>query len=388
MGNYPEVKFTDSTMREGLQIESPDIPVDEKVRLLNAISETGLKRISVGSFVHPKWVPQMAKIDEILAKFTPNPNVIYTATYMGSRGLPRYMEHVPPLTPPRSLGAGARTYVHACDVFVKRNTNRRQAEEIARWKHVVKDAKEKGVEEATIYINAAFGSNWCGDIPQNYVMDLFQKQWDMWNNAGIKVTSIGMGDPMGWNMPDQVQKYIFAIRERWPEINDWHFHIHNTRGVGTVSHYVILTNLGPGDTVWLDGALGGMGGCPYCGNGRSAGMVPTEDFIFMTQEMGIRGGELNNVDLDKVIEAACIAEEVVGHPLWGHVSKAGPRPRGDKLFPMDMPFISTLEEASHFRKGPSVYADSFSPWKEPIRSPMRDYAEWKYSRFKGTEEEE
>ena len=57
MGKYPEIKFTDSTMREGLQIESPDIPVDDKVRLLDAISETGLKRISVGSFVHPKWVP-------------------------------------------------------------------------------------------------------------------------------------------------------------------------------------------------------------------------------------------------------------------------------------------------------------------------------------------
>ena len=282
----------------------------------------------------------------------------------------------------------ARSYVHACDVFVKRNTNRHQAEEMATWKHVIKEAKEKGVEEATIYINAAFGSNWCGDIPRDYVMDLFQKQWDMWNEAGIKVTSTGMGDPMGWNMPDQVQRYIFAIRERWPEIKDWHFHIHNTRGVGTVSHYIILTNLGPEDTVWLDGALGGMGGCPYCGNGRSAGMVPTEDIIYMTQEMGIRSGELKNVDLDKVIEAACIAKEVVSHPLWGHVSKAGPRPRGDKLFAVNMPFISTLEEASHFRNGPSVHDDSFSPWTEPIKSPMRDYAEWVYSRFKGTEEEE
>lgn len=382
MDKFPEVKFTDSTMREGMQIENPEIPVDDKIRLLNAISETGLKRIAVGSFVHPKWVPQMAKMDEIVSGFTPNPDVIYTALYMGSRGLPRYMEHVPPLTPP---SPNNRTNCHACDVFAKRNTNRYQKDEISRWKRTVKAAKENRVEEATIYVNACFGSNWCGDIPKEFVMKLFQKQWDMWNEAGIQVTSIGLGDPMGWNMPHQVKGYIDEIRERWPEIHEWHFHIHNTRGVGLVSHYVILTSLCPDDTVWLDGALGGMGGCPYCGNGRAAGLVPTEDFFYMVQEMGVKSREIDDVSLYRLVDAACLAEEVVRHPLWGHLSKAGPRPRGDHLYPMDMPFISTLEEASHFRNGPSVYSGCFSPWREEIRSPMRDYAEWNYSRFKGLE---
>ena len=382
MATFPEVIFTDSTMREGMQIENPEIPVDDKVRLLNAISETGLKRIVVGSFVHPKWVPQMAKIDDIVARFTPNSDVIYTALYMGSRGLPRYIEHVPPLTPPRPNN---RTTCHACDVFSKRNTNRYQEYEISRWKHTVKAAKEAGLEEATIYVNACFGSNWCGDIPKEFVMKLFQKQWDVWNEAGIQVTSIGLGDPMGWNMPHQVKGYIDAIRDRWPDIHQWHFHLHNTRGVGLVSHYVILTSLDPDHTVWLDGALGGMGGCPYCGNGRAAGLVPTEDFFYMVQEMGVKSPELKDVSLYKLIDAACLAEEIVGHPLWGHVSKAGPKPRGDHLYPMDMPFISTLEEASHFRKGSSVYSGCFSPWNEKIRSPMRDYAEWKYRKFKGLE---
>jgi hydroxymethylglutaryl-CoA lyase len=381
MTKFPDVIYTEQSMREGLQIESPDIPADEKVRLLDALSQTGLKRIVAGSFVHPKWVPQMANIDEVLAKFTPNPDVTYTALFMGSRGLPRYMEHVPPLTPPsRERG----TSCHACDVFAKRNTNRFQHDEIATWKNVIKAAKEQGIEETSIGVNATYGSNWCGDISLDFVMDLYQKQYDMWKEAGIKVNTISNGDPMGWNMPDQVQRYIYAVKERWPEITDWRFHIHNTRGVGLVSQYVILTTLGPEDTVWLDGAVGGMGGCPYCGNGRAAGMVPTEDFIYMTQEMGIKSGELKNVDLYKVIDAACIAEEVVGHPLWGHVSKAGPRPRGEKLYPMDMPFVSTLEEASHFRNGPSVYAGCISPWTEPIGSPMRDYAEWKSKRYEET----
>jgi hydroxymethylglutaryl-CoA lyase len=102
-----------------------------------------------------------------------------------------------------------------------------------------------------------------------------------------------------------------------------------------------------------------MGGCPYCGNGRAAGHVPTEDFVDLCEEMGVSTG----YKLDKLIEAAAIAEQVVGHPLWGHVSKAGPRPSGEALYPIDMPFVETLDEAAHFRKGADVYADQLSPWK-------------------------
>jgi hydroxymethylglutaryl-CoA lyase len=76
--------------------------------------------------------------------------------------------------------------------------------------------------------------------------------------------------------------------------------------------------------------------------------------------MGIETG----YHLEKLIEAAVVAEEVVGHPLWGHVSKSGPRPRGDRLYPADMPFVETLDEAAHFRLGPEAYAGQISPWRE------------------------
>ena len=381
MRKWPKVIWTEQCMREGMQIESADIPIDEKVRLLDAISETGLKRIVVGSFVSPKYTPQMARMEEIVQKFHPKPGVIYTALFMGTQGIPRYLKWCPPLTPPDRTPN--TTTCHACDVFTKRNTNRYQSEEIARWPGIIKAAKEQGVKEATIGINATFGSNWVGDILQDYCMDLYQKQWNLWNEAGIKVTGISLGDPMGWNMPDQVERYILAIRERWPEIHRWRFHFHNTRGVGLVSHYVVLTMLGPEDTVFLDGSIGGLAGCPYCGNGQSATMVATEDFFYMTQEMGITEGELAGVDLYKICDAAAIAEEVIGHPTWGHVSKAGPRPRGDRLYAMDMPFIETRAQAQHFRKGPSVYKEGcLSPWDEPIKSRQRDYAEWNYGRFK------
>jgi hydroxymethylglutaryl-CoA lyase len=125
--------------------------------------------------------------------------------------------------------------------------------------------------------------------------------------------------------------------------------------------------LDPTETLRLQPAIGGMGGCPFCGNGRSAGLAPTEDLIHMLEGMGIDTG----VDLDKLIEAVWMAEEIVGHPLWGHVSKGGPRPKGKKLYAMDMPFIETLDEARHFIKGPGVYNGAPSPWKEPIKSPQR-----------------
>ncbi len=371
-------------MREGMQIENAEIPIDEKVRLIDAISETGLRRIVVGSFVHPKWTPQMAKVEELIQKFHPKPGVIYTALYMGSQGLPRYLKWCPPLTPPDRTPN--KTSCHACDVFTKRNSNQYQSEEIARWPGIVKAAKEQGVKEATIGINSPFGSNWVGDISSDFVMDLYQKQWNLWSDAGIKVTGISVGDPMGWNMPDQVQRLILTIKERWPDILNWTFHLHNTRGVALVSHYVILTTLGPDDSVALDGALGGLAGCPYCGNGRSATLVPTEDFFYMTQEMGICEGELAGVDLNKLCDAAAVAEEVIGHPTWGHVSKSGPRPRGNRLYAMDMPFIETLSQAQHFRKGASAYQGSMSPWTEPIKSAQRDYAEWNYDRFKALAE--
>jgi hydroxymethylglutaryl-CoA lyase len=110
-----------------------------------------------------------------------------------------------------------------------------------------------------------------------------------------------------------------------------------------------------------------MAGCPYCGNGRAAMMIATEDLMHMLEEMGIYTG----VDLYKLVEAVWLAEEIVGHSLYGFVSKAGPRPRFDRLYPMDMPRIETLEEAKHFIRGPRAYAGAPSPWKAPITSYQR-----------------
>lgn len=112
---------------------------------------------------------------------------------------------------------------------------------------------------------------------------------------------------------------------------------------------------------------GGMAGCPYCGNGRAAMMIATEDLMHMLEEMGISTG----VDLYQLIEVVWLAEEIVGHPLYGFVSKAGPRPRYNRLYPMDMPHIETLERARHFILGPKAYEGAPSPWQAPITSYQR-----------------
>jgi hydroxymethylglutaryl-CoA lyase len=196
---------------------------------------------------------------------------------------------------------------------------------------------------------------------------MLERQHQLWDEAGIAVTKIGISDPMGWNMPDQVERQLEAIKKRWPAIKSFNLHLHNTRGMALTSSYVAMRNLDGTDTLRLQPAIGGMGGCPFCGNGQSAGLAPTEDLIHMMEGMGIDTG----VDLEKLIEAVWVAEDLVGHPLWGHVSKGGPRPSGKKLYSMDMPFVETLGHARHFIKGAAAYQGAPSPWKEVIKSPQR-----------------
>ncbi len=362
----PTVIVQEEGMREGMQIESVDIPVSEKIRLLDALSRTGLSRIVVGSFVSPKWTPQMADVEQVIEGFEPVDGVQYTAIVLNPRGAERRAAYSDKLTLPEStLG---RTKVHLCDVFVRRNTNRSQQDEIDSIPGTVARAVEAGVTEAEISINAAWGSNWLGGFDEDERMRLLTLQYDAWTAAGVPVTRLHLGDPMSWNTPAPMRSMIRRIRATWPEIHYFHLHLHDARGMAMLSAYVAIEELDEQDTVLIDTAIGGMGGCPYCGNGRATRMIPTEDFAHLLEAEGIESG----LDVKALIEAGVIAQEVVGHELWSKVTAAGPRPEGADLYPMDMPFIETFEEAQHFRLGPSVYEGALSPWREPVSSPARD----------------
>jgi hydroxymethylglutaryl-CoA lyase len=365
--NYPKIIHTEEGMREGMQIESASIPVADKIALLNALSETGLKDIAVGSFVSPKYTPQMAKMDEIMAGFTPKPGVKYSYTALNEKGIERAKAYTPPLS--------AKTHEHStradmCDTFAQRNTNRTQAQQIASWPKQVEKAKALGAKSGGMSISNAFGSNWIGLVPTSTLMSMYSRMYSLWDAAGIPVTKVGMSDANSWCMPHQVEAAIVEIKKRWPTIKDFNLHLHNGRGVALASIYAALKVLDSSDTLRIQTAIGGMAGCPYCGNGRAACMIATEDLMHMLEEMGISTG----VDLYKLIECVWLAEKVVGHPLFGFVSKAGPRPHFDKLYAMDMPHIETLEQAKHFIYGPKAYEGAMSPWVKPITSWQRSEA--------------
>jgi hydroxymethylglutaryl-CoA lyase len=361
MRNYPRVVITEESLREGMQIESVSITIEQKLALLDALSETGLSRIVVGSFVHPKWTPQMAEIDTLVQRMTPRPGVTYLALALNERGRERMRQYSPPLTIEER---GPETHQHLCDIFIKRNTNRTIAQQEATWPGIVEKARADGAREATIGLSAAWGSNWRGEFSQQERMKQLQRQWDLWDRAGIAVTQVFLADPMGWNVPDRVEDDLIAIKQRWPSISQFRLHLHNQRGLALTSTYAAIRTLGPEDTVYFDATIGGVGGCPYCGNGRAAGMAPTEDLVTLLEELGIPTG----VDIYKLVDAVVLLTSIVGRPLSGQVSKAGPFPRGDRLYPKSVPVVETMEQAEHFIRGPEVYEGQPRPW-EPDGQP-------------------
>jgi hydroxymethylglutaryl-CoA lyase len=362
----PTVVVQEEGLREGMQIESADISVAGKIRLLDALSRTGLKHIVVGSFVSPKWVPQMARVEEVIKGFTPVEGVSYTALALNPKGAERRAAYADKLTlPDPTLG---RTRVHLCDVFVRRNVNRSQADEIAAVPKAVEAARAAGVTHAEISVNAAWGSNWLGEFGEDERMRLLRLQYDAWTEAGVPVTRIHLGDPMSWNTPAAVRSMFRRVLATWPEVHDFHLHLHDARGMAMLSAYTAIQELDERHTVLVDTSIGGMGGCPYCGNGRATRMIPTEDFAHLMDSEGVETG----LSVPALVEAGAIAEEVVGHELWSKVTAAGPRPSGRDVYPMDMPFIETFEQAQHFRRGPAVYEGALSPWREPVRSAVRD----------------
>ncbi len=366
----PTVEIREESMREGMQIESADIAVDDKLRLLDALGRTGLRSINVGSFVSPRWVPQMAHIDELVERFEPVPGVHYFALALNQRGIERRAAHLGTKLAPEFEPMGV-TSLHLCDVFVQRNTGKTRADELARIPARIAEARERGLERASIRINAAWGSNWLGGFGTDRRMNDLGRQHEAWVDAGIRVTHAWIGDPMSWNTPRAVAETISAMVEQFPEITTYHLHLHNGRGMALLSAYEAYRVLGPEHTLVIDASVGGMGGCPYSGNGRATKMIPTEDLVHLLDAEGVDTG----VDLSALIEATHLAESIVGHELYGHVSKAGPRPGPGELYAMDMPFVETVDQAQHFRLGAETYAGCPSPWKQPITSADRDAVE-------------
>ena len=160
----------------------------------------------------------------------------------------------------------------------------------------------------------AFGCNFEGDIPLERVVAMVGEIYDIAAQHGLSIMEISLADTMAWATPLQIKRTIGAIREKYPtaRIN---LHLHDTRGMGIANAYAAL-EMG---VDMFDASVAGLGGCPFAGHKGAAGNVCTEDLVFMCEEMGIHTG----IDLDRLIDCARLAEDIVGHPLPGSVKLGG-----------------------------------------------------------------
>ena len=308
MSDLPKtVRINEEGPREGFQIEKGPISTARKIELIDALSETGLKQIQVVSFVSPKAVPQMADAEEVVAGFKRKPGVRYTALWLNEKGLLRALAT-------KRLDIDGSLSLTASEKFLKRNQNRTLAENVQAQHSIVGMYKEHGVPVDRGSIMAAFGCNFEGDIPVTTLLEIIQEMLEIAEQHQIKIKTISLADTMAWATPASIKRVVGAVRERFPDLKI-NLHLHDTRGMGIANAYAGL-EMGVAS---FDAAVAGLGGCPFAAHAGAAGNVCTEDLVFMCDEMGIETG----VDLEKLIEAARLAEDIVGHPLPGSVMKGG-----------------------------------------------------------------
>ena len=285
--------------RDGLQNEDP-VPTEAKVRLIDALSNTGVGRIEAVSFVHPKAIPQMADADEVWAKAARNPKVRYSALVPNTRGAQR------------ALDAGfteIEVVVSASDTHNRKNVNRSTAEsqdDIAALIELLHDHNAT----AEVIIATSFGCPYEGDVPPERVASIVDRA------VADGADRIAFGDTTGMATPRRVAELLEVVRSRHPDL-PLLLHFHNTRGAALAN---ILVALQYGITEF-DASVGGLGGCPYAPG--ASGNVATEEVVHMLHDMGIETG----IDLDALIEVAKLAQEIVGRPLPSGVLRAGPRDR-------------------------------------------------------------
>jgi hydroxymethylglutaryl-CoA lyase len=296
--------------REGFQIEPGPISTGRKIELIDALSETGLKEIQVASFVHPERVPGWADAEAVVAGIAPKPGVAHTGLWLNEKGFLRALA---------CEGLTLKGFISttASETFMRKNTNRGFAENEQVQKNQIALYAEHGVSVERGAVMTAFGCNYEGDVSTQKVLDAVESLLRIATenaDSGVSLRVLGLADTMGWATPRSVQRVVGAVRERWPELT-LSLHLHDTRGLGIANAYAGM-ELGVEN---FDASVAGLGGCPFAKIKGAAGNVCTDDLVFMCEEMGIATG----VDLERLLEAARLAEEIVGHPLPGSVRKGG-----------------------------------------------------------------
>ncbi len=309
MSDLPRaVEIFEEGPREGFQIEPGPIATSRKVELIEALSATGLGSIQVCSFVNPARVPGMADADAVVDALRPRPGLRYRALWLNEKGLQRALGHG------ETLSLAGMIVLSASEPFLMRNQNRTIADNLREQRAQIGVYRRHGIPVERILVMAAFGCNFAGDIALESVLETVRDGIDLVAEEGVAVETISLADTMAWATPRSIKRVVGAVRERWPT-HRISLHLHDTRGLGLANAYAGL-EMGIDS---FDSSVAGLGGCPFAGHKGAAGNVCTEDLVFLCEEMGIRTG----IDLERLIDAAQLAEEIVGHPLPGSVMRGG-----------------------------------------------------------------
>jgi len=300
VSGFPDaVRIREVGPRDGFQNEPEVIPTDAKVRLIDALARTGLRRLEATSFVRADVIPQLADAPDVLQAIDVPDEVDVSVLIPNERGLDNalpYREHFDEVN----------CFLSASETHNRRNVNRSIEQSLTGIERVLGRAREAGLRCEGV-ISVAFGCPYEGYVPEQRVFAIARRL----RNAGAH--EVAFGDTTGMANPRQVGAFFDAAR---PALGDVELtaHFHNTRGQGLAN---VLAALERGIDSF-ESSFGELGGCPVPPG--STGNIATEDLVSMLHEMGIETG----ISVERLLEASSAAREVLGRPLGSHVLTAGP----------------------------------------------------------------
>ena len=298
------VRIREVGPRDGFQNEPEVIATDDKVRLIDCLSETGLRRLEVTSFVRPDVIPQLSDAEEVLRSITRAEDVSYTVLIPNERGLERGLALMEEAG--TRLFDEVNLFLSASETHNRKNVNRSVEESLAGLERVVARAREEGLRCEGV-ISVSFGCPYEGEVPVERVLGIAQRL------AAAGCEEVAFGDTTGMANPVQVREFFELAGKRLGGV-ELTAHFHNTRGQGLAN---VLAALESGVSSF-ESSFGELGGCPVPKG--ATGNIATEDLISMLHEMGIETG----IDLSRLLGCARAVQEVLGRPLSGHLLTAGP----------------------------------------------------------------
>lgn len=294
-----EVRIREVGPRDGFQNEPETIPTEDKIRLVDGLMRTGLRRIEVTSFVRPDVIPQLSDAEEVLRGIDIPDGVEVSVLIPNARGLDRALTL-------RDRFHDVGVFVSASDTHNRRNVNRSTDASLAGLEDVIARAAGVGLHVEAV-IATAFGCPYEGVVPLDRVLEIARRL------AAAGAAEIAFGDTTGMANPLQVRDLFARAREALPGV-ELTAHFHNTRGQGLAN---VLAALQAGCESF-ESSFGELGGCPVPAG--ATGNIATEDLVSMLHEMGVHTG----IDLDRLLHCARDVRDVLGRPLGSHTLVAGP----------------------------------------------------------------